>query len=111
MIAGADLKIIRNATHRPYDIHVHHPLRQLHYPNPCGGHNGGCSHLCLLSPVPGVDASPGGYEDTKSLVSYICACPSQFYLSNDNKTCLANCTEGQHRCGGGDDRCIPWFWK
>lgn len=108
---GHDFKVLRNTTHRPYDVHIHHPLRQLHYPNPCGEDNGGCSHLCLLSPVPGVDASPDGYEDTKSPVTSICACPNQFYLANDNKTCVANCTEGQHRCGGNDDRCIPWFWK
>lgn len=22
-----------------------------------------------------------------------------------------NCTDGQHRCGGSDEKCIPWFWK
>ncbi|XP_073976140.1 low-density lipoprotein receptor-related protein megalin isoform X3 [Rhodnius prolixus] len=108
---GQDLKILRNTTHRPYDIHVYHPLRQQAYPNPCAGDNGGCSHLCLLSPVPGVDASPDGYRDAKSPVALVCACPNQFVLSSDNKTCVANCTDGQHRCGGHDDRCIPWFWK
>lgn len=108
---GKDLKVLRNTTHRPYDIHVYHPLRQQAYPNPCGGDNGGCSHLCLLSPVPGVDASPDGYKDVNSPVSFKCACPNQFILGPDGKTCKANCTNGQHRCGGHDERCIPWFWK
>ncbi|XP_046659437.1 low-density lipoprotein receptor-related protein 2 [Homalodisca vitripennis] len=108
---GKDLQVLRNTTHRPYDIHVFHALRQLPYPNPCGGDNGGCSHLCLLVPVPGVDASPDGYEDTKMPVSYRCECPNQFFLAADNRTCLANCTNGQHRCGGDDEKCIPWFWK
>ncbi|CAH1397949.1 unnamed protein product [Nezara viridula] len=108
---GHDYKVLRNTTHRPYDVHVYHPLRQQAYPNPCGGDNGGCSHLCLLSPVPGVDASPDGYGDAQSPVDFKCACPNQFILGSDQKTCIANCTNGQHRCGGNDDRCIPWFWK
>lgn len=41
--------------------------------------NGGCSHLCLLS--------PGG--------EHKCACPTNFYLAADNKTCLSNCTASQ----------------
>lgn len=41
--------------------------------------NGGCSHLCLLSPG-------GGHK---------CACPTNFYLAADNKTCLSNCTSSQ----------------
>ena len=45
----------------------------------CQVTNGGCSHLCLLS--------PGG--------SYRCACPTHFYLAADNKTCLSNCTASQ----------------
>lgn len=43
--------------------------------------NGGCSHLCLLSPG-------GGHR---------CACPTNFYLAADNKTCLSNCTSSQVR--------------
>ncbi|KAI5717758.1 hypothetical protein M8J77_010754 [Diaphorina citri] len=109
---GRDYRVLRNTTHRPYDIHVYHPLKQLAYPNPCDGDNGGCSHLCLLSPVPGVDRAPDMYADARSPVSYTCACPNQFYLDpRDNKTCVANCTQGQHHCGGHDQKCIPWFWK
>uniref|UniRef100_A0A669BG50 LDL receptor related protein 1B n=1 Tax=Oreochromis niloticus TaxID=8128 RepID=A0A669BG50_ORENI len=55
--------------------------------------NGGCSHLCLLS--------PGG--------EHKCACPTNFYLAADNKTCLSNCTSSQFRCG--TDECIPFWWK
>ena len=92
---GENMEILRNTSHRPYDIHVYHPLRQLPFSNPCGTNNGGCSHLCLISPT-------GGYT---------CACPNNFLLeSNNNKSCIANCTKGQHRCGGKDDRCIPIHW-
>ncbi|XP_063240571.1 low-density lipoprotein receptor-related protein 2 [Bacillus rossius redtenbacheri] len=109
--AKEDLEVIRNTTHRPYDLHVYHPLRQLPYANPCGTNNGGCSHLCLLSPGPKGGAVPGGYGVGETSVKYVCACPNQFYLSGDNKTCIANCSAGQHRCGGRDEKCIPWFWK
>ncbi|CAB3367800.1 Hypothetical predicted protein [Cloeon dipterum] len=96
---GADYKVMVNTTHRPYDIHVVHPMRQPPFSNPCGRNNGGCSHLCLISP-----AGDGA-------VSYKCGCPNQFILLADNRTCQSNCTAGQHRCGGSDEKCIPWFWK
>ncbi|XP_066998103.2 low-density lipoprotein receptor-related protein 2 [Anabrus simplex] len=108
---GKDLETIRNTTHRPYDLHVYHPLRQLPYQNPCANNNSGCSHLCLLSPPPGANPSPDGFGEGETAVTYTCACPNQFFLSPDNKTCVANCTAGQHRCQGSDEKCIPWFWK
>lgn len=112
LFAGHNYKVLRNTTHRPYDLHVYHPMRQIPFPNPCAGDNGGCSHLCLLRPVPGVDTAPDGYFDAKSPVSFTCACPNQFYLDpRDNKTCVANCTAGQHECKENDQKCIPWFWK
>lgn len=96
---GEDFQFLRNTTHRPYDIHIYHPLRQLPLENPCGENNGGCSHLCLLSPT------------ASGSVSFTCACPDQFYLQHDKKTCIANCTRGQFRCSGADDKCIPKYWK
>ncbi|XP_013773508.1 low-density lipoprotein receptor-related protein 2-like isoform X2 [Limulus polyphemus] len=92
---GENIQVLRNTSHRPYDIHIYHPLRQLPYPNPCETNNGECSHLCLLS--------PGGGRT--------CACPDQFVLLSSGKTCIANCTSGQHRCSGGDDRCISIMWR
>ncbi|KAJ8349711.1 hypothetical protein SKAU_G00248410 [Synaphobranchus kaupii] len=76
------------------DIKMHHPYRQPEVPkHQCQVVNGGCSHLCLLSPG-------GGYR---------CACPTNFYLAADRKTCLSNCTTSQFRCG--TDECIPFWWK
>ncbi|XP_028967382.1 low-density lipoprotein receptor-related protein 2 [Galendromus occidentalis] len=99
---GEDLLLLRNASHRPYDIHVYHPLRQLPYNNPCEVDNGGCSHLCLLSPNPAGLKFPAEHR---------CACPEDFVLLPNNRTCIANCTEGQKRCsGGGDEKCIPIYW-
>ncbi|CAH2090680.1 unnamed protein product [Euphydryas editha] len=109
--SGENLTILRNTTHRPYDIHVVHPLRQLTYNNPCGNNNGGCSHLCLIAPPHESSyLNIEGYGE-EGETTYKCACPNQFYLARDMKTCIANCTDGQHRCNGRDEKCIPWFWK
>ncbi|KAB0361653.1 hypothetical protein FD754_005809 [Muntiacus muntjak] len=59
----------------------------------CMINNGGCSHLCLLAPGK----------------SHTCACPTNFYLAADNRTCLSNCTASQFRCK--TDKCIPFWWK
>lgn len=92
---GDKLEVLRNTSHRPYDIHVYHPLKQPPYNNPCSEHNGGCSHLCLLN--------PNG--------NHTCACPNNFIMQSDGLSCLANCTKMQHRCGPPDDRCIPKYWQ
>ena len=124
---GKDMQILRNTTHRPYDIRkygpfwsflvlfgpfwsflvkftcvfyyflidMYHPLRQQSYDNPCQFNNGGCSHLCLIAPGP-----------NNVGVSSSCKCPDDFILAPDKRTCMANCTKLQHRCGpdGQDDR-------
>ncbi|XP_035376859.1 low-density lipoprotein receptor-related protein 1B [Electrophorus electricus] len=92
--SGARRSELLNSWQTIRDIKVYHPLRQPDVPkHQCQVTNGGCSHLCLLSPG-------GGYR---------CACPTHFYLANDNKTCLSNCTASQFRCG--TDECIPFWWK
>ncbi|XP_014481783.1 PREDICTED: low-density lipoprotein receptor-related protein 2 [Dinoponera quadriceps] len=107
--SGARLKMLRNTTHRPYDIHAYHPLRQLPYNNPCSEKNGGCSHLCLIAP-PASSYLLEGYGQP-GVTSFKCKCPNQFILDKDGKTCISNCTAGQHRCGPPDEKCIPWYWR
>uniref|UniRef100_A0A915IHZ3 EGF-like domain-containing protein n=1 Tax=Romanomermis culicivorax TaxID=13658 RepID=A0A915IHZ3_ROMCU len=70
--------------------------RKFNAPNPCGNNNGGCSHLCLIG--------EGGTQ-------FVCNCPDHFVLSSDQKSCVANCSQNQWRCGGNDDKCIPLLWK
>ncbi|XP_039253082.2 low-density lipoprotein receptor-related protein 6-like isoform X1 [Styela clava] len=54
------------------DIHSYGPHRQKQGRNPCGKNNGGCSHLCLISP---------------KHPYYTCACPTGVKLQSDGKTC------------------------
>lgn len=87
----------------------------------CQTNNGGCSNLCLLSPG-------GGYK---------CACPTNFYLASDHRTCMSNCTASQVNTSPArsqmrtiyystvtepfplfpiqfvckNDKCIPFWWK
>uniref|UniRef100_A0A8D0H854 LDL receptor related protein 1 n=1 Tax=Sphenodon punctatus TaxID=8508 RepID=A0A8D0H854_SPHPU len=91
---GANKSMLISTLHRPMDIHIFHPYRQPDVPShPCKNNNAGCSNLCLLS--------PGG--------NYKCACPTNFYLGGDGKTCISNCTASQFVCK--NDKCIPFWWK
>uniref|UniRef100_A0A8B9N7P4 Prolow-density lipoprotein receptor-related protein 1 n=1 Tax=Accipiter nisus TaxID=211598 RepID=A0A8B9N7P4_9AVES len=91
---GANKTLLISTLHRPMDIHIYHPYRQPDVPNhPCKTNNAGCSNLCLLSPG-------GGHK---------CACPTNFYLGSDGKTCVSNCTASQFVCK--NDKCIPFWWK
>ncbi|KAG7259672.1 hypothetical protein CRUP_013125 [Coryphaenoides rupestris] len=92
--SGTEAVELLNSWQAIKSIKVYHSLRQPEVPkHQCQVANGGCSHLCLLS--------PGG--------EHKCACPTNFYLAADNKTCLSNCTSSQFRCG--TDKCIPLWWK
>ncbi|XP_072597864.1 prolow-density lipoprotein receptor-related protein 1 isoform X2 [Vulpes vulpes] len=91
---GTNKTLLISTLHRPMDLHVFHALRQPDVPNhPCKVNNGGCSNLCLLSPG-------GGHK---------CACPTNFYLGSDGRTCVSNCTASQFVCK--NDKCIPFWWK
>ncbi|KAJ8320243.1 hypothetical protein KUTeg_001830 [Tegillarca granosa] len=98
--SGADRSVVAHLVHRPMDIQVFHPVRQVEIPkykNPCHN-NGGCSHLCLLRPNP-------YYQSIEA----VCACPENFYLGTDGKTCVSNCTSSQFHCVQ-TSKCIPKWW-
>uniref|UniRef100_A0A8C4XW01 LDL receptor related protein 6 n=1 Tax=Gopherus evgoodei TaxID=1825980 RepID=A0A8C4XW01_9SAUR len=76
--SGEDLREIHSNIFSPMDIHVFSQRRQPNATNPCGSNNGGCSHLCLMSPI-----KP----------SYQCACPTGVKLLENGKTCKDGATE------------------
>ncbi|XP_062346878.1 low-density lipoprotein receptor-related protein 6 isoform X5 [Cinclus cinclus] len=75
--SGEDLREIHSNIFSPMDIHAFSQKRQPNATNPCGINNGGCSHLCLMSP-------------TKP--SYQCACPTGVKLLENGKTCKDGAT-------------------
>ncbi|KAL3841911.1 hypothetical protein ACJMK2_020000 [Sinanodonta woodiana] len=69
---GGSRKVVHSNIYSPMDIQVFAAERQKSGPNPCGTNNGGCSHLCLMSP---------------SKPNFSCACPTGVKLQADGKTC------------------------
>ncbi|CAH1786283.1 unnamed protein product [Owenia fusiformis] len=75
---GLNRRVIHDNIFSPMDIHVYAAKRQpmeVHNTggnNPCQPNNGGCSHLCLMSP-----SSP----------YYACACPTGVRLLPDERSC------------------------
>uniref|UniRef100_A0A8C7E4E1 Low-density lipoprotein receptor-related protein 6 n=1 Tax=Naja naja TaxID=35670 RepID=A0A8C7E4E1_NAJNA len=69
---GQNLREIHSNIFSPMDIHVFSQQRQPSATNPCRNNNGGCSHLCLMSPIKPF---------------YRCACPTGVKLLENKKTC------------------------
>ncbi|XP_033107880.1 low-density lipoprotein receptor-related protein 2-like isoform X2 [Anneissia japonica] len=99
-LSGRQAEVLDTLIQRPFDIHVVHPLRQdATIINPCDVNNGGCSHLCLLTP-----------SNIQGVTNFSCACPNNFELKSDGKNCEAQCTNQQFKCAD-NDKCIPFYWK
>ncbi|KAG5830772.1 hypothetical protein ANANG_G00314140 [Anguilla anguilla] len=76
---GEDRREVHTNIFSPMDIHVFSQNRQpLAATSPCMLKNGGCSHLCLLSPVKPF---------------YQCACPTGVQLLDDHRTCREGATQ------------------
>ena len=60
----------------PMDIHVFHELKQPKATPRCENNNGGCSHMCLPSPM-----------ITSLSARYTCACPNGWSLKADGRQC------------------------
>ncbi|KAM3856102.1 low-density lipoprotein receptor-related protein 4 [Vipera latastei] len=70
---GLDRETLQDNLENLMDIHVFHRQR-LAVHTPCHVNNGGCSHLCLLAPLP---------------KGYSCSCPTGINLQPDGRTCLS----------------------
>ncbi|XP_071941661.1 low-density lipoprotein receptor-related protein 1-like isoform X2 [Antedon mediterranea] len=91
--SGLNQTLLVTNRHRPMDLHVVHPLRQISGTfNPCED-GGPCSNLCLL----------------KQNEEFTCACPNNFYLAGDEANCVSNCSASQFTCG--NDKCVPYWWR
>ena len=94
---GSNKTVLRQGTiHSVTQMTIYHYSLQPQLVNPCGVNNGGCSHLCLMS---------------SGVNKFTCVCPDGFFISSDGKTCRANCSAVQFRCGQPDERCVPFYWR
>ncbi|XP_018608191.1 low-density lipoprotein receptor-related protein 5-like isoform X1 [Scleropages formosus] len=75
---GDKRREVLSGLHSPMDIQVLDKDRQPNVSTPCSHGNGGCSHLCLLSPMEPF---------------YSCACPTGVRLQDDGKTCRPGAEE------------------
>ncbi|XP_043921911.1 low-density lipoprotein receptor-related protein 5 [Protopterus annectens] len=75
---GEKRREILSGIYSPMDIQVFSQERQPYIKTQCDSNNGGCSHLCLLSP-----------RDP----FYMCACPTGVKLNEDGKTCKSGAEE------------------
>ncbi|KAM4615156.1 low-density lipoprotein receptor-related protein 6 isoform 1-T1 [Polymixia lowei] len=76
---GEERRKVHSDIFSPMDIHVFSTKRQpTSVTSPCSLKNGGCSHLCLLSPVKPY---------------YQCGCPTGVQLLDDRKTCRDGATQ------------------
>lgn len=97
---GSSKTVVKqNTIHSVFGMNVYHQSLQPYGTNlnPCTDKNGGCSHLCLIS--------PSGDQN------YTCGCPSSYLLDDNGKTCTANCSSWHFRCGMPEERCVPFYWK
>ncbi|XP_014786530.1 low-density lipoprotein receptor-related protein 6 [Octopus bimaculoides] len=69
---GNNKEVVHSDIFSPMDIHVYTAKRQPSKINPCGHNNGGCSHLCLMSP---------------QAPFYSCACPTGIRIHENGQTC------------------------
>lgn len=72
---GGNREVVHSDIYSPMDIHVYTAKRQPASNNPCGNNNGGCSHLCLMSPQPPF---------------FSCACPTGVRLHENGHTCASS---------------------
>ncbi|CAI5763731.1 low-density lipoprotein receptor-related protein 4 isoform X1 [Podarcis lilfordi] len=73
---GQNRETLQDNLENLMDIHVFHRHRPSVH-TACTVNNGGCSHLCLLAPLP---------------KGYSCTCPTGINLQPDGKTCLPGMT-------------------
>ncbi|KAM9425856.1 low-density lipoprotein receptor-related protein 2 [Pholidichthys leucotaenia] len=73
---GSNPSLIYHTTKRPGHVTVSHPVLQPVVLNPCGRHNGGCQHICVLS-----------HRTDNDGLGVRCKCRYGYDLQPDLRTC------------------------
>ncbi|CAG12634.1 unnamed protein product [Tetraodon nigroviridis] len=70
-------ELIYRTTRRPGHVVVSHSVLQPVVMNPCGRHNGGCQHICVLS-----------HRTDNDGLGFRCKCRHGYDLHSDHRTCF-----------------------
>ena len=94
---GQERSVFSNKFRHASDLHVAVNNLPGNLGQLCSHSNGGCSHICVAN----------GESDIH------CACPLEFYLELDEKTCSdkLKCSASQFTCVSGKIHCIPLVWR
>lgn len=93
-----ECRTLVHTVHKPMDLRVFHGARQPPQPAlaaQCQRLN--CSGLCLLAPA-------GAGAEAR------CACPENFVLQPDGRSCRPNCSSAHFVCERAL-KCIPFWWR
>lgn len=74
--SGSDPTLLYRTTNKPGHIKILHPVLQPIVMNPCGRHNGGCQHICVLS-----------HRTDNDGLGFRCKCRLGYDLQEDRQTC------------------------
>ncbi|KAG9350071.1 hypothetical protein JZ751_026424, partial [Albula glossodonta] len=74
---GSNPKLLYHTTDRPGHIVVSHAVLQPFVMNPCGRHNGGCQHICVLS-----------HRSDNEGLGFRCKCRLGYDLQADRRSCF-----------------------
>ncbi|XP_047465711.1 low-density lipoprotein receptor-related protein 2 [Mugil cephalus] len=74
---GSGPALIYRTTSQPGHVAVSHAVLQPVVMNPCGRHNGGCQHICLLS-----------HRSDNDGLGFRCKCQHGYDLHSDQRTCF-----------------------
>ncbi|TMS22544.1 Low-density lipoprotein receptor-related protein 2 [Larimichthys crocea] len=74
---GSNPVLLYRTAKRPGHVTVSHPVLQPVVMNPCGRHNGGCQHICVLS-----------HRSDNDGLGFRCKCRHGYDLQADRRTCF-----------------------
>ncbi|MBZ3890926.1 Low-density lipoprotein receptor-related protein 2 [Sciurus carolinensis] len=85
---------------RPFGVTVYHALRQPSASNPCGGDNGGCEQVCVLS-----------HRTDNDGLGYRCKCLFGFELDTDERRCVGREILTANRVENVESLTFDWISK
>uniref|UniRef100_A0AAY5KVE9 EGF-like domain-containing protein n=1 Tax=Esox lucius TaxID=8010 RepID=A0AAY5KVE9_ESOLU len=97
---GSDPTLIYRTANTPGHIVVAHPVLQPMVMSPCGRHNGGCQHICVLS-----------HRTDNDGLGFRCKCRLGYDLHEDGRSCFNTQILTGYRVGHAEAMAYDWTSK